>query len=254
MSDSQANLVTAQFGPRAAAYVTSPTHAQGEDLTRLAEMAAGRKTARALDLGCGGGHASFAIAPHVAEVVAYDLSEAMLVAVAGEARRRGLTNVVTRQGSVERLPFPDASFDVVVTRFSAHHWRHLGTALREARRVVRPDGIAAFSDVVAPADPLLDTYLQAIELFRDPSHVRDYSGQEWRSALDDAGFAVVIAKPRRIAIAFGPWTERMRTPDVQAQAIRAVQRQMPDAVVQHFAISADGSFELDCAMLEAKPI
>ena len=78
MSNTVHNLVSKQFSPRAAAYVQSAVHAQGEDLKELAEFASANRFARTLDLGCGGGHASFALAPHVGEIVAYDLSAEML--------------------------------------------------------------------------------------------------------------------------------------------------------------------------------
>jgi len=253
-ADTHETLVTAQFGPRAAAYVTSLTHSQGEDLTQLAAMVAGQGQARVLDLGCGGGHATFAVAPHVKEVVAYDLSQDMLGAVAAEAKRRGLNNIATRQGAVESLPFANAEFDIVVTRFSAHHWSDLGAALKEARRVIKPDGRAAFIDTLSPGTPKLDTFLQAFELFRDPSHVRNYSEAEWRTALTRAGFGVTAVTPRRVPIAFQAWIERMKTPAVQAEAIRAVQRQVSAEVARHFAVAADGSFELDAGTIEATPV
>ena len=104
---SQASLVSDQFSPQAAAYVTSAVHADGEDLQALAQIVAGHGKARALDLGCGGGHVSFRVAPHVGQVTAYDLSDSMLGAVAKAADERGLKNIVTRQGPVERLPFED---------------------------------------------------------------------------------------------------------------------------------------------------
>jgi SAM-dependent methyltransferase len=250
----QESLVSAQFGPRAAAYVTSATHSQGEDLTRLAALMAGQGGARVLDLGCGGGHAAFAVAAHVKDVVAYDLSQDMLDAVAAEAPRRGLGNIATRRGAVEHLPFPDAEFDIVITRFSAHHWGDLGAALKEARRVIRPSGRAVFIDAVSPGAPLLDTFFQAIELFRDPSHVRDYSVAEWCAALAVAGFRVTAVTPRRVPIAFQPWIERMSTPTVQADAIRAVQQRMSAEVAGYFAVAPDGSFELDSAMFEVAPV
>src|ERR1700761_3306987 len=104
--------VTEQFGPRAAAYVASAVHAHGADLVQLAELAEGLPaTAKALDLGCGGGHAAFYIAPHIGQVVAYDMSVEMLNAVARAAADKGIVNIVTRQGVAERLPYPDASFD-----------------------------------------------------------------------------------------------------------------------------------------------
>jgi SAM-dependent methyltransferase len=251
---SQETLVVAQFGPRAAAYVASATHSQGEDLKQLAAMVTGMRDARVLDLGCGGGHAAFAVAPHVREVVAFDLSRDMLDAVAAEAARRGLGNIATRQGAVEQLPFASGEFDMVMTRFSMHHWSDLGAALKEARRVITADGRAVLMDTVSPGKPALDTFLQAFELFRDPSHVRNYSAAEFRAALGAAGFAVTAITPRRIQIAFGPWVERMNTPAVQAEAIRAVQRQVGAEARRHFAVAEDGSFELDTATIEARPM
>ena len=87
MKSAHDSHVTNQFGPRARAYVESAVHAQGADLARIAEVAASVRPARAVDLGCGGGHVSFAMAPHVAAIVAYDLSEDMLGVVAAEAAR-----------------------------------------------------------------------------------------------------------------------------------------------------------------------
>src|SRR5262249_50705114 len=52
-------LVRGQFGPRANAYVESAVHAQGEDLLALDAVVAAAKPARALDLGCGGGHVAY---------------------------------------------------------------------------------------------------------------------------------------------------------------------------------------------------
>jgi len=250
----QSALVEAQFGPRASAYVASATHSEGEDLKRLTALAAEMPLARVLDLGCGGGHASFAVAPHVKEVVAYDLSRDMLAAVAAQARRRGFGNLATRQGAVEALPYAAGEFDFVMTRLSMHHWSDLAAGLREARRVVKQEGRGVFIDTIAPAKPALDTFLQAIELFRDPSHVRDYSEAEFRSALAAAGFVVTAVTPRRIPAEFQTWIERMNTPAVQAEAIRAVQRQVSVEARQHFAVAEDGSFEIDAAMFEVVPI
>ena len=120
-----------------------------------------RPQARVLDLGCGGGHVSYHVAPHVHEVVAYDLSPEMLDVVARAAVERGLGNIATRQGVAELLPFADASFDFVLSRFSAHHWRDFDAGLREAARVLKPGGTAAFVDCISPGPPLLDTFFQA---------------------------------------------------------------------------------------------
>jgi SAM-dependent methyltransferase len=251
-SNTHETLVASQFGPQAAAYVASAVHAQGEDLEQMAAAVRGQAQARVLDLGCGGGHVSFNVAPHVREVVAYDLSRDMLGAVAASAASRGLANIVTREGRVEALPFAAAEFDVVMSRFSAHHWHGFDLALKEARRVLKPGGRAVFADAVSPAPGLLDTFAQAIELLRDPSHVRDYTVEEWCAALAQAGFAVGTVKRRRLRLEFASWIARMRTPEIHVQAIRSLQACMAREVVEHFAIEPDGSFMLDCATIEAQ--
>ena len=244
-------LVGGQFGARANAYLTSAVHAQGADLQALAALVEGRSTDRVLDLGCGGGHVSFNVAPHVRDVVAYDLSPDMLDVVGRAARERGLTNVATQQGVAESLPFDDASFDCVLSRYSAHHWRDVDAGLREAARVLKPGGTAGFVDAVSPGPPLLDTYFQAIEVLRDPSHVRDYTRAEWERALAGAGLVVGATASYRVRLDFAVWIERMRTPKVQADAIRALQAAASESLTRHFAIEADGSFTIDVALFHA---
>ncbi|MDR3518188.1 MAG: class I SAM-dependent methyltransferase [Azospirillaceae bacterium] len=246
-------VVEHQFGPRAAAYLTSAVHAQGEDLNQLVAIARTRPAARLLDLGCGGGHVGFSVAPHVAEVVAYDLSAAMLDQVAQAARQRGLGNLTTRRGAAEQLPFEDQSFDLVFSRYSAHHWQDVPAALREARRVLRPTGRLVIDDVVAPERPLLDTHLQAFELLRDPSHVRNYSVSQWQALLSTAGFEPDGVMRRRLFLDFASWVERMQTAAVHVAAIRSLQIEVSAEVKAHFDIQADGSFTIDTAVVEASP-
>jgi ubiquinone/menaquinone biosynthesis C-methylase UbiE len=243
--------VTAQFGPRAAAYVTSAVHAAGEDLKQIAALAAARKPARALDLGCGGGHVSFNVAPFVKELVAYDLSADMLNAVAKEASTRGLTNISTQHGSVEKIAAPDGAFDFVATRYSAHHWHNVQAGLNEARRVLAPGGVAIFADTSTSGAALIDTHLQAIELLRDPSHVRNYAVAEWTAFLKAAGFAPGAPTMRRVRLDFATWIARMATPEVNVKAIRALQTSMPRDVAAYFELESDGSFTIDSMTIEA---
>lgn len=246
------SLVQSQFGARAHDYVTSAVHAQGADLARIGAMAAQCAPAQALDLGCGGGHVSYAIAAHAARVTACDLSEQMLAAVDAEAARRGIGNIATSRAAAEALPFADGSFDFLACRFSAHHWQNIAAGLSEARRVLRPGAQAVFADVAAPALVAADTHLQAVELLRDGSHVRDYSEGEWRAMLATAGFVVEAVQTARLRMGFADWTARMRTPDTHAAAIRSLQRMASSEVASHFVIEADGSFTLDTLLIEVR--
>lgn len=251
MNSGQQRLIMAQFGPRAAAYVESAVHAQGADLDHLVEILRNRPAARVLDLGCGGGHVSLKVAPLVQHVIAYDLAAPMLAAVERLAAERGLANVSVQQGVVEALPFADASFDMVLSRYSAHHWSDLGCALGETRRVLAPGGRAIFMDVIAPERPVLDTYLQSVELLRDPSHIRDYSAAEWLRALSAAGFTPGPLTRRRLKLDFSSWIARINTPEPHVSAIRSLQNMVADNVRAYFEIEADGSFTIDTATFEA---
>jgi ubiquinone/menaquinone biosynthesis C-methylase UbiE len=246
----QARVVAAQFGPRAEAYLQSAVHAQGADLAAFSALLEGAGAARLLDLGCGGGHMAFAAAPHVAEVIAYDLSSDMLAVVARAAAERGFGNLRTEQGRAESLPFADGSFDWVASRFSAHHWSDWAAGLREGFRVLKPGGRGVFIDVISPGVPALDTYIQTVEVLRDTSHVRDYARAEWEAALAGAGFVTQASRTHRLRMDFATWIARMRTPDELATAIRALQAAMAEPVRRHFAIENDGSFMIDVATFE----
>jgi SAM-dependent methyltransferase len=249
MSKAHERVVEAQFGPRAKAYVESAVHSQGADLEAIAKLAEGADLA--LDMGAGGGHVSYALARHARRVIATDLSLQMLAAVARTAREKGLNNIETAEAPAESLPFEDETFDFVASRFSAHHWRDLDAGLRQARRTLKRSGRAAFVDVYAPGQALFDTHLQAIELLRDHSHVRDYTSAQWLDTLGRSGFAVEACRTWRLRMDFPVWIARMQTPQDNVKAIRALQIAASAETKAHFAIEPDGSFLLDMLMIEA---
>src|SRR5262245_26838563 len=172
-----------RFGRAAAAYAVSPVHRGGADLDAMLAAAELSGRERVLDLGCGPGHAAARFAPHAAEVVALDLTEAMLETGRALAAERGLANLRFERGDAAHLPFPDASFDRVTSRHSAHHYSDPRAVLREAARVLRPGGAFLLVDAVAPENPAQDTFLNAFEVLRDPSHVRDHSVAQWCEML-----------------------------------------------------------------------
>ncbi len=250
-SSSHEQQVNRQFGQSASAYLISAAHAQGADLQRLPLLLQGQREASVLDVGCGAGHVSFAVAPQVAQVTAYDLSSQMLEVVAQEAAKRGLHNIAVRQGVAESLPFADAAFDHVLTRFSAHHWSDLPAALKEIRRVLKPGGRFVVIDVMAPAQPLFDTHLQCVELLRDVSHVRNYSHAEWERQLCAAGFVVDAHSQWKLPLEFNAWVTRMQTPPERVAVIRGLLSNAPQEVCDYLQLQPDGSFSLDVVMFEA---
>ncbi len=251
MTHSHEAVVENQFGPKADAYVKSAVHASGEDLDVLEAFVRQISPARALDIGSGGGHVAYRLARHAEAVIATDLSADMLSAVRATLRDKGLTNVETRVAQAEALPFAASEFDFLACRFSAHHWRGFEAGLREARRVLKAGATAVFIDAVATGPAAMDTHLQAVELLRDTSHVRDYCAGEWLDALSRSGFSVRSTRTWRLRMDFPTWIARMRTPTINEQAIRALQQAASTEVIKHFAVETDGSFLLDTLLIEA---
>lgn len=252
MNASKPSFVALQYSPRASDYLASEVHRHGADLDQLEALLNAHHHGHLLDLGCGGGHVSYRAAPLVDQVVACDVTANMLATVQSAAIEQGLTNITVQQSPAERLPFADASFDIVVARYTTHQWENRDTGLREARRVLKPGGRAVFIDTIAPENPLLDTYLQAIEVLRDISHVRNYRLTEWIPALGQAGFTVDSLTPRRLPLRFDDWIVRTNTSTEMVAAILSLQRHAPAEVREHFAVAADGSFTLDTITLTAR--
>ena len=214
--------VREQFGAVAEAYARSSYHSSGPDLAALVAAAAPTGTEAVLDMGSGAGHMALAMAKHVATVTAVDLTPEMVGVATALAAERGVTNVTFRQADVVALPFADASFDIVTSRVSAHHYADPQRALAEAFRVLRPGGAFFLIDTVAPEDPALDTFFNCFELLRDSSHVRNWRGSEWVRMLTSAGFSARMLERFAVALDGQDWVNRMKTPPEKVTALRKI--------------------------------
>jgi ubiquinone/menaquinone biosynthesis C-methylase UbiE len=229
--------VQSQFGPVAERYTTSAVHADPEALARVVELTQPAPGDRALDVATGAGHTALALAPAVASVVAYDLTPAMLEETARNAAARGITNIVTRQGAAEALPFPDESFEIVTVRTAPHHFADVQAAVREMARMLVPGGRLVVVDTTVPEDDALDRQINQIEALRDPSHVRNHRESEWRSMLAAAGLTVTACqvdmyREQGRPVDFDAWTARMRTPPEMVAQLEAIFRNASPALTE----------------------
>ncbi len=241
--------VQRQFGAVAANYATSAVHVSGPDLQAMVAAAGLRGAERVLDAGCGTGHTALAFAAQAAEVVAVDLTEAMLAQGRKLASQRGLANITFKRGDVERLPYADASFDVVTSRYSAHHYPRPQQALAEFARVLRPGGLLLLADVVSPEPPAHDTFLNAIELLRDPSHVRDHTVEQWLRMAVGAGFSAETVGHWPLRLEFESWVARMNTPFLAITQIRTLIDGAPRDLRAALAIGEGYSFTVPTALI-----
>lgn len=143
---------------------------------------------RLIDVACGPGVVTAALAPHAAAVVAFDATEQMLAQAKERCAKAGVRNVEFKSGDAEHLPFADAQFDGAVTRAALHHFADPQRAISEMFRVLRPGGVAVFADVISSENADESRLHNAIERLRDPSHVRMLPASELDSYARQAGF------------------------------------------------------------------
>lgn len=247
------NAIQRQFGAAAARYAASDYHGGGVDLAAMLEAAQLRGDERVLDVGCGAGHTALAFAPRVREVVGLDLTQPMLDEARALATRRGIANLRLERGDAMALPYPDASFDLVTCRQCAHHFERPEAALREAARVLGPGGRLVVVDSVAPEDPAQDSFLNAIELLRDPSHVRDHPVSRWLELCAAAGLVGECRRAWRLEIGFDDWVARMATPPPIVAVLRGLLADATEGVRAGLGVRSGerAGFEIPIALFVA---
>lgn len=195
MSD---NIEADVWDDRAERYRTSAVHAAGPDLDVVVEMCDPQPGLKVLDVATGGGHVARRLRAEGAQVVTVDPSPGMRADVMAPA---------------EDLPFADGSFDVVVNRLAAHHFKSIGAAIGEFARIT--------NRLVVIEDHLYtDEETEQAEKLRDPSHVRSLSEEEWRELLADAGLEVERVEFHDMTLTFDDWLDRTDTPDSDRPRIR----------------------------------
>ena len=183
-------LIQSEFSRQAAVMATAAIFNDANVLARIRDAGRLTKNARVLDVACGPGIVVEALAPAAYEVVGCDITPEMLEKARERCAKAGLDNARFTPGRAEALPFPDASFDVVVSRSAVHHFPDPSAAFREMARVVKPGGRIVTVDVQSSEAPEESALHNALEILRDPSHVRMLPKSELHGALAAAGLAI----------------------------------------------------------------
>ncbi len=231
MPDDPKTLSQARFGRHAQEYVASAVHASGADLDRLLALAAPQPAWTLLDIATGGGHTALAFAPYVRQVVAGDLTPAMLRAARRFLAERGAANVAYVATDAENTAFASDTFDLVTCRLAAHHFPDCFRFVRECARVLKPGCLLLIEDHLLPEDDRAARYIDSFERLRDPSHHRAYAEYEWRGMFLDAGLTVEHTETlTRGAGGLAAWAQRQGcAPDV-IERLHIMLAQAPAAV------------------------
>jgi ubiquinone/menaquinone biosynthesis C-methylase UbiE len=176
-----------QFTRQATPFSTANTITDANALRMIVEAAAPGPGDTVLDVACGGGIIVCAFAPEVKHATGIDMTPAMLDRARALAAEKGVANVSWDQGDVGSLPYADGTFDIVVTRFSMHHFLDPFSVLRETLRVCAPGGRVVVVDMYASDEPAKAAEWNRLEKLRDPSHVRCLTLPELKGLFGTAG-------------------------------------------------------------------
>lgn len=247
------------FARTAEGYVSSFSHRAGGDLQRLLELGEWNSQQQALDVATGGGHTALAIAPYVAQVTVSDLTPPMLEKACEFLLAQGVTNAHFQVADAELLPFETATFDRVTCRIAPHHFPNLAQAVKEVARVLKPDGLFLLIDCMAPSDPELDTFDNTIEKWRDPSHDRSHTSEEWQTFFTDADLRIEHREFFRKTHQYDDWTTRSQMPADEKEQLARFILESDARIRSHFEVTQhpDGrlaSFTNDFIFLKGRKI
>src|SRR6516225_10775159 len=162
----------------------------------LAKLNAGELV---LDLGSGGGLYVLLSAKQVGpsgKVYGLDMTDEMLALAKENKKKAGADNVEFLKGEIENIPLPDNSVDVVISNCVINLSADKDRVLREAFRVLKPDGRFAVSDVVVHGD--IPPEVRKSVLLWVGCVAGALQDAEYRSKLADAGFEAIEIEPTRL--------------------------------------------------------
>ncbi len=244
-ADAKKAQVQDYFSRTAEGYVASFSHKGGWDLQRLLEIGEWNTDQYALDIATGGGHTALAVAPLVAQVMVSDLTPRMLEKAREFLLAQGVTNAQFQVADAEHLPFADGTFDRVTCRIAAHHFPAMLQAVKEVARVLKTGGLFLLIDCMAPSDAELDTFDNTVEKWRDASHGRSCTKEEWQDFFAQAGLRVEQMEFFRRTHDYDDWTLRSQLPNNEKAQLEQFILESNPRIQSYFEVvrKADGHLE-----------
>lgn len=197
-----------EFTHQSQSFGAAAAMSSAQTLDVLTELVPADPKARWLDVACGPGVVSRALAARVGTVTGVDLTPAMVEEAERRALDEGIDNVSFLLGDATALDFTDGSFDGAITRFSFHHIPVPGRAMTEMARMVRPGGWVVVGDQVTDDDGAGAAWHQEIERLRDPTHWASQRLDGLRAMGAEAGLELEQERLVPIEIDYEDWLAR----------------------------------------------
>jgi ubiquinone/menaquinone biosynthesis C-methylase UbiE len=170
---------------------------------------------------------------------------------------QGVNNARFQVADAEHLPFAAESFDRVTCRIAPHHFPNIPQFVQEVARVLKPGGMFLLIDCMAPSDPQLDTFDNTVEKWRDSSHGRSCTVEEWQTFLKDAGLSIEHIEFFRKTHEYDDWTARSQMSPGEKAKLAQFILESNDRIQNYFEITRKqngqlASFTNDFILLKAR--
>lgn len=207
-TDAHQQRILSRFTEMAEVFATVPQFTDRESLDALVALTAACETDSSLDVACGAGVVACHFAARVQQAAGIDITPAMLDQARLRQAGAGLDNVEWYCGDVNALPFADATFSIVTSRYAIHHLLEPARVLKEMARVCRPGGRIAIADICLPDETVDAALYNRIETMNDASHARALTESDWLRESRVAGLALRPAQRYRLEFPLARMLER----------------------------------------------
>jgi SAM-dependent methyltransferase len=233
-----------EFTRQSRSFGRSAAMTSAQTLGALIELVPEDGQSRWVDVACGPGVISRAMAGRVGSVSGVDLTLAMIEEAARRAGEEGVDNVGFTLGDATALDFADGSFDGAITRLSLHHIPAPGRVVAEMARVVRPGGWVAVSDLAADRDGEAAAWREEVERLRDPSHWACRTPESLRGMGAAAGLVVEHEELMQVDIDFDDWLGRGSGGQAAAGLVARLLDEQPAGAESFRVVSGEGGRRL----------
>lgn len=217
----QRRLIVEQFTRQAVPFSQMKGHNDDETNQLVIETAGIGPDDTVLDVACGPGLITSAVAKTARHVTGIDITPAMIEQAKQRQHSLGLTNMSWQVGDAQPLPFTDGAFSAVVTRYSFHHFLEPQAVLREMVRVCRPGGTVTVVDVFMTSADQSELY-NRMERLRDPSHVRALRLDELTDMFVDAQLESIKTAYYKVDVELETLLAATCTPPAEADQVRSI--------------------------------
>ena len=246
----QATKVQNQFNQQAERFFSWEVTGNEQNLEQFSRFCRLHADDSVLDVACGTGNMVNYCAPRVASADGIDIAERMILLARAEAKRQQAKNVRFSVGPVEDLPYSDGGHTAVMSRAAFHHFADPRRVINEMRRCCADEGRLFIQDIVAYADPVIDDYVEELELAIDRSHCRTLHRDEFTDLFVEAGLRSIHGVEFNIALDLVNYVgHAIQSEESQYDVERLIERGLDDPRLSTIVERRDGRLILKRGVL-----